>query len=134
MPSSRPATLAFRLATMTATLLTLIVSAPAAQAPASATALLVAGHYEEAEVEAERAFRAASTPSFDTAGDVLIEALLLNGRGSEAPTRDSPNGSSTRAVPPAFLGNSSPPACVISAMCCFTSATTPRRRPRFETR
>lgn len=60
--------------------------------PQAVRALLAQGRYAEAEARAEQMFPVAADGSFDTStdpgvGDLLIEALIRNGRGAEARTR-----------------------------------------------
>jgi CHAT domain-containing protein/tetratricopeptide (TPR) repeat protein len=60
----------------------------AASVPASTASLVEAGRYDNAQAMAERDFRiveAASDPG--SAGEALLEALILNGHGSETRTR-----------------------------------------------
>jgi CHAT domain-containing protein/tetratricopeptide (TPR) repeat protein len=88
----RPATFVLLCAAVTALGVCALEARPpqtsVAAVPVSTTSLVEAGRYDDAQAMAEREFRnveAASDPG--SAGEALLEALIVNGHGSETRTR-----------------------------------------------
>ena len=99
MPSPRP-TAHVLLPAMAVLVLCAVAAAQVTPTPTTVEALIEAGRYAEAESDAVRALDRALPADADIATGRLIEALLRNGRGTEARTTRAGRATGALSPPP----------------------------------